>query len=49
LTIPSTAPVGSAVEAFGKLGLRYLVIVEEVLGLVIKRWLARYLGGLQGT
>ncbi|POS72600.1 hypothetical protein DHEL01_v209003 [Diaporthe helianthi] len=51
LTIPSTAPVEYAVEMFGKLGLRYLVIVEEgsarVLGLVIKKRLVKYLDGLR--
>lgn len=51
LTIPSTAPVEYAVEMFGKLGLRYLVIVEEdtarVLGLVIKKRLVKYLDGLK--
>ncbi|KAG8168512.1 hypothetical protein KVR01_001261 [Diaporthe batatas] len=53
LTIPSTAPVEYAVEMFGKLGLRYLVIVEEdsakVLGLVIKKRLVKYLDGLKST
>lgn len=51
LTIPSKAPVEYAVEMFGKLGLRYLVIVEEdtakVLGLVIKKRLVSYLDGLR--
>lgn len=51
LTIPATAPVEYAVEMFGKLGLRYLVIVEEdtarVLGLVIKKRLVMYLDGLR--
>lgn len=53
LTIPSTAPVEYAVEMFGKLGLRYLVIVEEdtarVLGLVIKKRLVKYLDELKIT
>lgn len=53
LTIPSSAPVEYAVEMFGKLGLRYLVIVEEdtakVLGLVIKKRLVKYLDGLRRT
>lgn len=53
LTIPSTAPVEYAVEMFGKLGLRYLVIVEEdsakVSGLVIKKRLVKYLDGLKST
>lgn len=52
LTIPSKAPVEYAVEMFGKLGLRYLVIVEEdsakVQGLVIKKRLVKYLDGLRG-
>lgn len=52
LTIPSTAPVEYAVEMFGKLGLRYLVVVEQesarVLGLVIKKRLVKYLDGLKG-
>lgn len=51
LTIPSTAPVEYAVEMFGKLGLRYLVIVEEdtarLLGVVIKKRLVKYLDGLR--
>ncbi|KAK2615355.1 hypothetical protein N8I77_002117 [Diaporthe amygdali] len=53
LTIPSTAPVEYAVEMFGKLGLRYLVIVEEdtarMLGLVIKKRLVKYLDGLRSA
>lgn len=53
LTIPSTAPVEYAVEMFGKLGLRYLVIVEEdtakVLGVVIKKRLVKYLDELKST
>ncbi|KAG6359209.1 hypothetical protein INS49_012729 [Diaporthe citri] len=53
LTIPSTAPVEYAVEMFGKLGLRYLVIVEKdtakVLGVVIKKRLVKYLDELKGT
>ncbi|KAI3400115.1 hypothetical protein diail_4346 [Diaporthe ilicicola] len=53
LTITSTAPVEYAVEMFGKLGLRYLVIVEEdtarVLGVVIKKRLVKYLDGLRST
>ncbi|KAL1847107.1 hypothetical protein Daus18300_014047 [Diaporthe australafricana] len=53
LTIPATAPVEYAVEMFGKLGLRYLIIVEEdtarVLGVVIKKRLVKYLDGLRST
>lgn len=52
ITIPSKAPVEFAVEMFGKLGLRYLVVVEEdtakVLGVVIKKRLVKYLDGLGG-
>jgi chloride channel 3/4/5 len=40
-----------AVELFGKLGIRYLVVVEEetarVVGLVIKKRLVNYLDGLR--
>lgn len=50
LTIASKAPVEYAVETFGKLGLRYLVVVEEetarVLGVVIKKRLLSYLDSL---
>ncbi|KAB5525568.1 Cl channel CLC-3 [Coniochaeta sp. 2T2.1] len=50
LTVTSHAPIEYAVEMFGKLGLRYLVIVEEetakVLGVVIKKRLVSYLDGL---
>jgi chloride channel 3/4/5 len=50
LTVSSRAPVEYAVEMFGKLGLRYLVIVEEetakVLGVVIKKRLVSYLDSL---
>lgn len=53
LTVPSTAPVEYAVEMFGKLGLRYLVIVEEdtarMLGVVIKKRLVKYLDELKST
>jgi chloride channel 3/4/5 len=51
LVISARAPVEYAVEMFGKLGLRYLVIVEEetarVLGVVIKKRLLNYLDPLE--
>jgi len=50
LTVTAKAPVEYAVELFGKLGVRYLVIVEEetarVVGVVIKKRLLNYLDGL---
>ncbi len=50
LTISAKAPMEYAVEMFGKLGLRYLIIVEEgsskVLGVIIKKRLVLYLEGL---
>jgi len=50
LTVSAKAPIEYAVEMFGKLGLRYLVIVEEetaqVVGLVIKKRLVSYLDSL---
>ena len=52
LAVSAKAPVEYAVEMFGKLGLRYLIIVEEetarVLGVVIKKRLVGYLDGLKG-
>lgn len=51
LTVNVKAPVEYAVEMFGKLGLRYLIIVEEetarVLGVVIKKRLVSYLEELK--
>ena len=51
LTLSAKAPVEYAVEMFGKLGLRYLIIVEEetarVVGVVIKKRLVGYLDGLK--
>ncbi|KAG9247322.1 chloride channel [Calycina marina] len=51
LTISAKAPMEYAVEMFGKLGLRYLVVVEEgsskVLGVIIKKRLVLYLEKLQ--
>lgn len=53
LTIPSKAPVAYAVEMFGKLGLRYLIVVQEdtakVLGVVIKKRLVKYLDELRDS
>ncbi|KAK3326753.1 putative chloride channel protein [Apodospora peruviana] len=50
MTVTAKAPVEYAVELFGKLGLRYLIIVEEetarVVGVVIKKRLLNYLDGL---
>lgn len=50
LTIAANAPVEYAVEMFGRLGLRYLIIVQEdtarVLGVVIKKRLLKYLDDL---
>ena len=50
LTVTAHAPIEYAVEMFGKLGLRYLIIVEEetakVLGVVIKKRLVNYLDSL---
>ena len=51
LTLSAKAPIEYAVEMFGKLGLRYLIITEEetaeVLGVVIKKRLVNYLDGLR--
>jgi chloride channel 3/4/5 len=51
LTLSAKAPMEYAVEMFGKLGLRYLIVVEEgsskVVGVIIKKRLVRYLEGLQ--
>ncbi len=50
LTISAKAPMEYAVEMFGKLGLRYLIIVEEgngkVCGVIIKKRLVLYLENL---
>lgn len=50
LTICAKAPMEYAVEMFGKLGLRYLIVVEEgtgkVVGVIIKKRLVLYLEGL---
>lgn len=51
LTLSVNAPIEYAVEMFGKLGLRHLIITEEetakVLGVVIKKRLVNYLDGLR--
>ena len=51
LTICAKAPMEYAVEMFGKLGLRHLIVVEEgssrVVGVIIKKRLVLYLEGLQ--
>ncbi|KAE8453773.1 hypothetical protein EG329_009285 [Mollisiaceae sp. DMI_Dod_QoI] len=50
LTICAKAPMEYAVEMFGQLGLRHLIIVEEgsskVVGVIIKKRLVLYLEGL---
>lgn len=50
LTICAKAPMEYAVEMFGKLGLRHLIVVEEgsskVVGVIIKKRLVLYLEGL---
>jgi chloride channel 3/4/5 len=50
LMVCANAPMEYAVEMFGKMGLRYLIIVEDetakVLGVVIKKRLVNYLDGL---
>lgn len=51
LTLCAKAPMEYAVEMFGKLGLRHLIVVEEgsgrVVGVIIKKRLVLYLEGLQ--
>ncbi len=51
LTLSAKAPLEYVVEMFGKLGLRYLILVEEetakVVGVVIKKRLVSYLDGLR--
>ncbi|KAM3071198.1 hypothetical protein ACMFMF_007672 [Clarireedia jacksonii] len=50
VTVCAKAPMEYVVEMFGKLGLRYLVLVEEVsgrvVGVVVKKRLVLYLDGL---
>jgi chloride channel 3/4/5 len=50
LTISAKAPMEYAVEMFGKLGLRHLIVIEEgtgkVVGVIIKKRLVLYLEGL---
>lgn len=51
LTLCAKAPMEYAVEMFGKLGLRYLIVVQEgsgrVVGVIIKKRLVLYLESLQ--
>ncbi|MCJ1478641.1 hypothetical protein MMC13_007322 [Lambiella insularis] len=51
LTICASAPVEYAVEMFGKLGLRYLCVVEEgssmLVGVIIKKRLVAWLEGMK--
>ncbi|KAI0133972.1 Cl channel CLC-3 [Xylariales sp. AK1849] len=51
LTICRGAPVEMAVEMFGKMGLRYLIVVEEdtakVKGVIIKKRLVSFVDGLK--
>lgn len=51
LTLNESAPMEYAVEMFGKLGLRYLIVTEEgsgkMVGVIIKKRLVLYLEGLQ--
>lgn len=51
LTICAKAPMEYAVEMFGKLGLRHLMVVEEasgkLVGVIIKKRLVLYLEGLK--
>lgn len=51
LTVCGTAPLEYAVELFGKLGLRYLMITEEgtgrLIGVIIKKRLVAFLDGLK--
>merc|ERR1711964_798856 len=50
LVICSKAPLEYAVELFGKLGLRHLIVIEEgssrVVGVIIKKRLVVFLEGL---
>lgn len=51
LAVTATAPLEYAVEMFGKLGLRYLMVTEEgsgrLVGVIIKKRLVGYLDGLK--
>ena len=51
LTVYATAPMEYAVEMFGKLGLRYLMVLEEgtgkLVGVIIKKRLVSWLDGLK--
>jgi chloride channel 3/4/5 len=50
LTISAKASTEYAIEMFGKLGLRHLIVLEEgtgkVVGVIIKKRLMLYLEGL---
>ena len=52
LTICAKAPMEYALEMFGKLGLRYLCVLEEgsgkLVGVIIKKRLVVWLDGLKG-
>lgn len=51
MTVFSTAPMEYVVEMFGKLGLRYLCVVEEgtsrLVGVILKKRLVKWLEGLK--
>jgi chloride channel 3/4/5 len=51
LSVPAKAPIEVAVDMFGRLGLRYLIIVEEgtarVVGVIIKKRLVSYIDRLR--
>lgn len=51
LTICKSSPVEMAVEMFGKMGLRFLIVVEEdtarVVGVIIKKRLVNYIDSLK--
>ena len=52
LTICAKAPMEYALEMFGKLGLRYLCVLEEgsgkLMGVIVKKRLVVWLDGLKG-
>jgi chloride channel 3/4/5 len=52
LTICAKAPMEYALEMFGKLGLRYLCVLEEgsgkLVGVIVKKQLVAWLDGLKG-
>ncbi|KAH0382330.1 hypothetical protein KCU89_g17529, partial [Aureobasidium melanogenum] len=51
MVVCAKAPMEYAVELFGKLGLRHLMVIEEgtgkLLGVIIKKRLVAYLDGLK--